>query len=103
VGCGQGGPPRALWAMPKRIRGATLQAIRERHFSAHPLCVVCESRGRTTLAEELDHIKPLFKGGSDTDDNRQGLCRACHLEKSITERGHKYQPKVSIGADGWPI
>jgi len=65
--------------------------------------VKCRAEGRVTPATELDHIKPLHQGGTDTPDNRQGLCTDCHLEKSKTERGHEYHPKVTIGTDGYPI
>lgn len=64
---------------------------------------MCNAKGRVRLAEELDHIKPLHKGGADTDDNRQGLCKECHTEKSKTERGHTYKPKQRISISGWPI
>ena len=89
----------------ERIRGTTLQNIRREHFRRHPLCVGClaKSPPRTTVATELDHIKPLHQGGTDTPENRQGLCGECHLEKSVTERGHTYRPKVQVGADGWPV
>ncbi len=92
-----------MHSVDKRIRGTTLQNIRREHFRQHPLCVTCEAKGQTTLGTELDHIKPLYKGGTDTPDNRQGLCEACHLEKSKTERGHRYKPRVTTGADGYPI
>lgn len=86
----------------KRIRGTTLQNIRKAHFEKHPLCVKCLEKTLTRLATELDHIKPLHLGGTDTPDNRQGLCSDCHLEKSKAERGHSYRPKVKVGVDGWP-
>jgi len=91
-------------APAKRITGTTLQKIREAHFRLNPLCVMCLAKTpqRVTEATELDHIKPLHQGGTDTPDNRQGLCSDCHTEKSKTERGHKYHPKVTIGADGYP-
>lgn len=89
----------------KRIRGATLQAIRRKHFAINPLCVICLQKKppQTRLATQLDHIKPLHQGGLDVDSNRQGLCEPCHIEKSKTERGHAYYPKISYGADGYPI
>lgn len=87
---------------PKRISGVTLQNIRARHFRANPLCVMCQSKGKLSAAQELDHIIPLHKGGSDTDSNRQGLCKECHTEKSKKERGHTYKPKQRISISGWP-
>lgn len=85
----------------QRIRGRALQEIRLRWFTLHPLCVRCDRDGRTNLATQLDHIKPLFKGGEDTDANRQGLCDACHEAKTAEDMG--YAAPVVVGPDGWPV
>ena len=58
---------------------------RERWLRAHPLCCHCEAAGRTTLAEEVDHITPLWKGGPDTSENLQSLCREHHKAKTAEE------------------
>ena len=68
-----------------RIRGNSLYAIRRKHFQASPLCVVCDSEGRTSLASELDHIIPLWEGGHESQANRQGLCEECHKAKTAEE------------------
>jgi 5-methylcytosine-specific restriction protein A len=83
-----------------RIAGRQLQAIRERHFRHYPLCVICERKGRVSLAMELDHIVPLHKGGQDIPSNRQGLCSECHEEKTRQDRAFK--PRPQIGQDGFP-
>jgi len=31
---------------------------------------------------EIDHIKPLSKGGSDSLENKQSLCQRCNNKKS---------------------
>lgn len=31
---------------------------------------------------ELDHIKPLSKGGSDELENKQAMCQVCNNKKS---------------------
>ena len=85
---------------PKRIRGDALQKLRRRVFRERPLCAACEQKGKVSEARELDHIIPLFKGGSDEDENLQGLCVECHREKSAADLGFKYKPP--IGHDGWP-
>ncbi len=81
--------PREAWAKktdtPVRISGRRLQAMRERLFKDNPLCVECDRLGRVTLATQRDHIIPLAEGGTDGDDNVQGLCRACHEGKSLAE------------------
>ena len=81
--------PREAWAKKpeaaKRITGRKLQSMRDRLFKSNPLCVECERLGRVTLATQRDHIKPLAEGGTDDDDNVQGLCRACHDGKILAE------------------
>lgn len=70
-----------------RIRGRKLQRIRKAHLSANPLCVRCLAEGRVEPAVEVDHILALENGGKDVPDNRQGLCLACHKEKSDEDNG----------------
>lgn len=86
----------------ERLRGRALQKRRRDYFTDNPLCAECQRNGRIKPAQELDHITPLFKGGSDEPDNWQGLCFVCHQRKSIEERGDEYRQKPIIGADGWP-
>ena len=31
---------------------------------------------------EIDHIKPISKGGADTVENKQALCQKCNNKKS---------------------
>ncbi len=69
----------------QRIRGRALQGIRRRFLEQDPLCVKCKARGRIVAATQLDHRRPLWDGGSDTADNRQGLCDECHDEKTGAE------------------
>jgi 5-methylcytosine-specific restriction enzyme A len=76
-----------------RIRGRKLQAIRARHFAAHPICVACEAQGRVRMATELDHVIALANGGKDEHGNRQGLCSACHKAKTAKDMGYKPSPK----------
>ena len=85
----------------KRITGRTLQTLRARLFYDHPLCVLCEAKGVLSLSRELDHIIPLFKGGTNDDSNCQAICLDCHKAKTVIDMG--YRPRVTIGADGWPV
>ncbi|SFB96423.1 5-methylcytosine-specific restriction enzyme A [Polaromonas sp. OV174] len=69
----------------KRITGRRLQAMRAALFDRCPLCVACDAKGFVVAATQRDHIKPLSEGGLDDDSNVQGLCDACHEEKSQAE------------------
>lgn len=53
------------------------------------LCQECRRHGRVTLGRVVDHIKPLWDGGSDEDDNKQLLCDPCHDEKTIREASQR--------------
>lgn len=56
----------------------------------NPLCEICLSKGKYVLADSVDHIKPLFLGGSPYDwNNLQSLCGKCHSEKNKKERQKK--------------
>ena len=68
-----------------RIKGYTLMKIRDQYRREHPLCVHCLAVGRVTAWQELDHIVPLHKGGTDTPSNRQGLCKECHAIKTLED------------------
>jgi 5-methylcytosine-specific restriction protein A len=85
----------------ERIRGRRLQTIRVRHLSANPLCVMCERKGLVRLATQLDHIVALTNGGTNDDDNYQGLCEPCHIDKTAMDLGRA--AKHVTGVDGWPI
>lgn len=50
------------------------------------LCQECKRQGRTSIGTVVDHIKPLWAGGSDEDDNKELLCQTpCHDAKSARE------------------
>ena len=46
-------------------------------MSVKPICVQCDSTDDLTI----DHIKPTSKGGDDTNQNKQILCRSCNSQK----------------------
>ena len=91
----------------KRIRGNALSKIRQQYFSERPLCESCKNKmpPRITQATELDHIVALNNGGTDDPfnifNNRQGLCKKCHDEKTKIDLNYKPAPK--IGLDGFPV
>ena len=38
---------------------------------------------------ELDHIKPLFRGGTNLESNLAALCKRCHMLKSAVEQSSR--------------
>lgn len=64
------------------------------------LCQPCLKEGRVTAANAVDHIVQKAAGGTDDLDNLQAICRACHLDKTMTDNGRR--KKTTIGLDGWP-
>lgn len=48
-------------------------------------CQACKRRGVFSLGSAVDHIKPLWDGGSDDDSNKELLCTPCHDAKTARE------------------
>ena len=48
-------------------------------------CNACGQKLHWTF--EVDHVVPLFDGGSNDYTNLQALCVKCHKTKSMHERG----------------
>jgi 5-methylcytosine-specific restriction protein A len=71
--------------------------IRDRH-----LCQPCKRKGKVTAGNQVDHIKPKAKGGTDAEGNLECICEACHKAKTAQDNGKAYRPKPRIGIDGWP-
>lgn len=67
----------------ERGYGAAWQRKRRRILARDPVCKRCDRKFST----EVDHIIPKVRGGSDADDNLQGLCKPCHSEKTAKEDG----------------
>jgi 5-methylcytosine-specific restriction endonuclease McrA len=73
-----------------RTAGRALQERNARLMRRNPFCSECLKKGLQILTAEFDHITPLADGGSDEDENIQGLCLACHREKSAQEQATRY-------------
>lgn len=69
----------------ERLRGRAGMAARARRLKAHPFCVECARDGIQRLTDEIDHVHSLALGGTDTDDNVQGLCSFHHAVKTAVE------------------
>ncbi len=70
---------KEIWNAICRVeRGKVSNKMR---FSIHQRdgnrCKICGARGGL----EIDHIKPIAKGGKSTYDNLQTLCKRCNKEK----------------------
>lgn len=46
-------------------------------------CQICQKKLDYTY--EVDHIIPLYRGGSNQISNLQALCRNCHGQKTLTQ------------------
>ncbi|MBW9332464.1 HNH endonuclease [Herbaspirillum sp. RU 5E] len=79
---GAGGTPRIRGRQWMKMKTDALVA------SDH-WCVACLAEGKETLAVEVDHRDPLWRGGSNERSNLQGLCKAHHDEKSKREAGER--------------
>jgi 5-methylcytosine-specific restriction protein A len=70
----------------KRTSGTTWMNIRARILKRdYGLCQACKRAGQIGLATQVDHIKALADGGTDDDENLQGICEPCHQMKTSAE------------------
>ena len=61
--------------------------FRANYLVQHPLCVICEDKGKLTTATVLDHRQPRSQGGADFELwNLQGLCKSCNALKTSLDR-----------------
>lgn len=49
------------------------------------LCQECQRQGRMSIGVAVDHITPLWMGGSDDETNKELLCQPCHDAKTARE------------------
>jgi 5-methylcytosine-specific restriction enzyme A len=100
-------PDRRPWHHKRKSRhergyGTAWEKVRDEALKRDKrLCQPCLKNGRVTSANAVDHIEPKAKGGTDDLANLQSICRSCHLDKTMTDAGHRR--KLAIGADGWPV
>lgn len=87
----------------QRGYGYKWQKYREGYLRSHPLCEMCQSRGKVTEATVVDHIEP-HKGDQKlfwNPDNHQALCKQCH--DSEKQRLEKSGTVVGCDESGMPI
>ena len=69
--------------------GRSWKRIRYQYIKAHPLCEQCRAQNRLTPTEEVHHILPLSKGGSNETENLMALCKSCH-SRITAESGERW-------------
>lgn len=69
----------------ERKRGSA--GIKDRESVKRRDCGECQSCGRA--GSVVDHIVPLWAGGSDAESNKQLLCVACHGVKTKREAAQR--------------
>ena len=58
--------------------GRNWRRVRERYIKLHPLCERCLKEGKFTPVEEVHHIIPVSRGGTNAESNLMSLCKSCH-------------------------
>src|SRR5262245_160040 len=66
----------------RRGYGGLWRRLRMIVLRAEPLCRQCAAP-----ASEVDHILPLARGGDNSKENLQALCKSCHSAKTAREDG----------------
>ena len=72
-------------AIPITMHRREQMKWRDTHYQQQAgRCLMCgkKMRGRGSLEPTLDHIVPLSKGGEDSFENTQALCRTCNEAKA---------------------
>lgn len=69
----------------ERKRGSA--GVKDRDSIKRRDCGMCRHCGR--LGRVVDHIVPLWAGGSDDESNKQLLCDACHNSKTKREAAQR--------------
>lgn len=54
-------------------------------------CQACKRKGLVRLGGPVDHIIPLWEGGTDADSNKELLCVPCHDAKTALEAARRAQ------------
>jgi 5-methylcytosine-specific restriction protein A len=80
------GPAKLATTANKRTRGGRWQTICRRIMERDGgLCVYCAPFGHVSIGVEVDHRRPLWAGGTDSDANLATTCAAHHRAKTRAE------------------
>lgn len=70
----------------ERVKGSKWKRIRLEVLAEEPLCRHCSRKDIVAMAQEVDHIVPLWEGGDEYErSNLQPLCIECHKIKTAIE------------------
>ncbi len=58
--------------------GYQWKRVRVRYAKEHPLCEMCFKEGRYTRLDEVHHIIPVSRGGTNERTNLMSVCKSCH-------------------------
>ena len=61
--------------------GRDWRKIRLAVLSMRPICEECECK----VAEHVDHVRAIVKGGGNELTNLRALCHSCHSRKTVAE------------------
>jgi 5-methylcytosine-specific restriction enzyme A len=76
----------------KLYNSAGWKSIKATMRSQHPLCASCLSRGIIAPTEHIDHVIPHRQDTAKFMVNVfQGLCAACHSQKTLLEKQGIYR------------
>lgn len=76
----------------KLINSTRWTRLRRQYLSAQPLCEDCLIQGRSTLAQEVHHIRPIESASGSpalmqelaySVGNLRALCRPCHVQAHV--------------------
>lgn len=81
------------------------QNLRRAKLSAQPVCEPCERRGRTALADAVDHIIEINKGGPAFPPlaGLMSMCTSCHSIKTNAVKSGKGNRFRGCDVDGNPL
>lgn len=89
---------------------AAWRRLRAAKLATKPVCEVCEMRGRTVLADAVDHIIAIAKGGPAFPPltGLMSMCLSCHSYKTNHEDRPDRAGKLGsafkgCAVDGGPI
>ena len=74
------------------------QRIRPAVLRRDPVCKL-RRPGCTQTSTEVDHIQPVYLGGSDDLTNARGVCRSCHLKHTGRQAAQARWVHTATGAD----